>query len=212
MKKVKLFVIYFLVLSIFPAMAISTSSLLAQEKFDISTLNSSQYKQIFDDPRPWAKEFYTKVLPPTIYKKLTYDMEAMKKAWAEAIGFKAPDVVGKIAPEIKPGKYSYKDKEKYPGLKELMIPYFYERFKPGGPPFAGNFSEITIVPTRQYYVNLPLAEATKKTWASPNWMIKATSNTKVMLPDIPFLNLLENLKLDKSCTILKGAARSGRVK
>jgi hypothetical protein len=86
----------------------------------------------------------------------------MKKAWAEAIGFAAPEVVGKIAPEIKPGKYTWQDKEKYPGLKALMIPYHYERFKPGEPPFAGNFPEIEVIPTRQYYHTLPLAEATKK--------------------------------------------------
>lgn len=64
-------------------------------------------------------------------------------------------------PEIKPGKYSYKDKEKFPGLKELMIPHHYKRFNPGGPPFAGNFPEITVVPTKQYYWALPIAEATK---------------------------------------------------
>lgn len=70
--------------------------------------------------------------------------------------------MGKIAPEMKPGKYTYKDKEKYPGFKELMIPYDYERFNPGGPPIAGNFPEIEIIPTRQYYHGLRIAEATLK--------------------------------------------------
>jgi len=32
--------------------------------------------------------------------------------------------------------YTYKDKEQYPGLKELMYPDLYQRFKPGAPPHA----------------------------------------------------------------------------
>ena len=86
----------------------------------------------------------------------------MKSLWAEVVGFRAPDVVGKIVPEIKPGKYTYKDKEKYPGFKELMWPELYKRFNPGAPPHVGNFPEIEIVPTRQYYWALPIAKETKK--------------------------------------------------
>ncbi len=123
-----------------------------------------KHKKWIDDPAPLNKVLpYSKILPADVYAKLTFDVEAMKKAWEEVVGFKAPDVVGKVAPEIKPGKYSYKDIQTMPGLKELMIPYYREHaFKPGGPPWIGNFSEFTIVPTRQYYYALPIAEATKQ--------------------------------------------------
>lgn len=70
-------------------------------------------------------------------------------------------MVGKVAPEIKPGKYTYADRDKHPGLQKLMIPAHWARFKPGGPPLAGNFSEIEVVPTRQYYWALAIAKATQ---------------------------------------------------
>jgi hypothetical protein len=122
-----------------------------------------KHKAFFDDPRPYVDNFGPKqLLPPDLYSKLTYNEEKMKKEWSEVVGFKAPDVVGNIAPEIKPGKYSYKDLAKYPGLKELMIPTIYEWIKPGGPPHAGSIPEFEIIPTRQYYWALPIAEATKQ--------------------------------------------------
>jgi hypothetical protein len=120
-------------------------------------------KEAFDDPTPYLKVYGPKqIMPPEEYAKLSFDIGVMKKKWAEVVGFKAPDVVGKIAPEIKPGKYSYKDKDKFPGLKELMIPNHYERFKPAGPPYALNFSEMEVVPTQQIWYYPPLAEATLK--------------------------------------------------
>jgi len=137
----------------------------AAKKYKISIAELNKNKAIFDDPRPYLKEgpiSYKKIIPTDVYSQLTYDVGAMKRAWAEVIGFRAPDVVGKIAPEIKPGTYTYKDKNKYPGLKKLMIPALYKMFKPGGPPYAGNFPEIKVVPTRQYYWALPVAEATRK--------------------------------------------------
>lgn len=114
-----------------------------------------------DDPRPLYKDLdWKKILPKAEVDKLLIDPEEAKKAWAELVGFRAPDVVGKIAPEIKPGKYNYKDKAQYPGLKELMIPYHYEIFKPGAPPFPGNFSQIEIIPTRQYYQSTGFSKLT----------------------------------------------------
>ena len=136
----------------------------AQKEYTITFDQVEKQKAFFDDPRPLFKNLTMKqILPPDVYAKMTYDVGAMKQAWSELVGFKAPDIVGKIAPEIKPGKYTYQDKEKYPGLKQLMIPLHYDTFfKPGGPPHAGNFPEIEIIPTRQYYYALPVAEATKK--------------------------------------------------
>lgn len=161
MRKAKIIAMCFLVCSL--ALGIMMPPVCAGEEFKMTALDVREHKGLLDDPRPYLKGLYKKILPPEIYAKLTYDVEAMKKLWAEIVGFKAPDVVGKIAPEIKPGTYSYRDKEKYPGLKELMIPDSYNRrFKPGGPPHAGNFPEIKVIPTRQYYWALPVGEATKK--------------------------------------------------
>lgn len=162
MGKVRIFIIH--IMAFFLALGMLTPVVWAGEEFKITATEFLEHKKMFDDPRPYLKTLtYEKVLPPEVYAKMTYDMEAMKKLWSEVVGFKAPDVVGKIAPEIKPGTYSYKDKGKYPGLKELMIPLHYDMFfKPGGPPFAGNFPEIKVVPTRQYYWALPVAKATKE--------------------------------------------------
>jgi hypothetical protein len=121
------------------------------------------HKKQYDDPRPFMKTFGPKqVLPPELYEKLCYDVEEMKDKWAEVVGFRSPDIVGKIAPDIKPGSYSCKDKESYPGLKELMWPDLYNRFSPSAPPHAGNIPEFELVPTQQYYWALPIAEATDR--------------------------------------------------
>ncbi|MBT8339659.1 MAG: DUF1329 domain-containing protein [Desulfatitalea sp.] len=164
MKKVTVFVICIWAVTL--AWAITAPTLWAAEEFSLVTVKAFQKnKAFYDDPRPLYLSDainYKKILPPEVYAELTYDVEAMKKVWAENTGFRAPDVVGKIAPEIKPGTYSYKDKDKYPGLKALMSEYHYNRFIPGGPPFAGNFPEIKIVPTKQYYYALPIAQSTKK--------------------------------------------------
>ncbi|MBT8342445.1 MAG: DUF1329 domain-containing protein [Desulfatitalea sp.] len=150
---------------VFALSGIFSTGLLATEAFEIPTVNEFVNKrEFYDDPTPWRKSDtfdYKKFLPPEVYDALSYDVETMKKLWADLIGFKAPDLVNKVAPEIKPGTYSYKDKEQHPGLKALMTEYHYNRFKPGGKPFAGNFPEMKIVPTRQYYYSIPVAEATK---------------------------------------------------
>lgn len=161
MKKVKL--IDFSLLVFFFALFMMTTVVWAAEEYRVTRADFEKHKSLIDDPRPILKDLsYKKVLPAAVYAKLTYDVEAMKSLWAEAVGFRAPDVVGKIAPEIIPGTYTYKDKEKYPGFKELMYATMYNRFNPGAPPHAGNFPEIKIVPTRQYYWALPIAKATKE--------------------------------------------------
>ena len=88
-------------------------------------------------------------------------MEEAKKLQEELVGFKSPDLVGKIAPEIKPGKYTYQDLESSPGLKELLPPEFLIHIKPGGPPLVGNIPEFEIVPTRQMYWYTRYGRATK---------------------------------------------------
>jgi hypothetical protein len=161
MEKAKLFFIVTLVF--FLGLFMLTPSSWCQ-KITLSHDDITRAKAVFDDPKPLYKELpLSKVLPPDSYRKLVHDPDAMKSAWADVLGFRAPDVVGKIAPEIKPGTYTYQDRDKYPGLKELMLPGLWKHhFKPGGPPFVGNFTEFKIVPTRQYYWALPIAKATKE--------------------------------------------------
>jgi hypothetical protein len=86
----------------------------------------------------------------------------MKKGTAELLGFTSPERVGKIAPEIKPGEYTYKDLEKYAGLKELFPPEILPHIKAPGLPFVCNIPEFNIMPTRQIYSSVPLLEATKR--------------------------------------------------
>jgi hypothetical protein len=142
------------------------SGVWAQVKYEVGAKDLEKYKEALDDPSPFytKTEGFKKLMPPEAYAKVTYDVEAMKKGWADVIGFKAPDVVGKTYPEIKPGKYTYKDKAKLP-FDKLMWKLMYDRFNPtptSGKRHAGNFTEIEVVPTRQYYHSLPVVEATKK--------------------------------------------------
>ena len=46
------------------------------------------------------------VLPPEIWDLVATDVEEAKKQTAEILGFRSPELVGKIAPEIKLGKYT----------------------------------------------------------------------------------------------------------
>lgn len=161
MTKIKLFAIFATLLCL--TLAAGASVCGAADVYNVSVAQIEKHKALFDDPRPLFKELsYKKIMPPEVYKKFVYDIGAMKKMWAELVGFKAPEMVGKIAPELKPGRYSHTDKAKHPGFKKLMFPDMYKRFAAGARPHVGNFSDIVVVPTKQYYWALPIAQATKK--------------------------------------------------
>ena len=146
----------------FVLLVMSPPAVWAQKLYGTTWDDILAAKANYDDPsKLFEKLPHSKVIPKEVLDKITYDQNEMKRLWAEVIGFKAPDVVGRIAPGIKPGKYTYQDKEKYP-FKELMIPEHYDRFAPGGEPRAGNFPEITVIPTKQYYTALPYAQKTKE--------------------------------------------------
>jgi len=120
-------------------------------------------KNIFDDQRDLIKTYHPKdVLPPEIWNRMHFDVDKMKALWAELVGFTAPELVGKIAPEVKPGKYTYKDVAQSPGLKKLFPPVFLKTIKAGGPPHIGNIMDFEIEPTRQFHLALPAAEITKR--------------------------------------------------
>ncbi len=128
-----------------------------------SVATMDENKMLFDDPRPVLKNLsLKKIVPKGLYDKLVFDQEEMKSLWSELVGFKAPDMVGKIAQEIKPGKYTYKDVQQTAGFKQLMYQDLYNRIGPGGPPHIGKIPEFEIIPTRQYYWALPIAKAAKQ--------------------------------------------------
>jgi len=186
MKKAKVFVMCLIVFSIPLVMKIQVLRG-AEKEYKFTVEEFLKAKADFDDPRPVLKDMsFKKMMPPEVYGKLIYDVEEMKKLWAECIGFKSPDEVGKIAPEIKPGKYSYMDKGKYPGLKELMIPAHYEMFNPGKSPHAGNFPEIEVVPTRQYYWSTPIAKATKENMGRTKLDSEGYINNDTYVAGYPF--------------------------
>jgi len=138
----------------------------AIERYQYTLTDFNECKENLDDPQPFftCNEQWKKWIPAEVYEKLIYEPEEMKKIWAGIVGFKAPDVVEKMAPEIKPGKYSLADKKKYPFDKLMPQLYFNKFNQPGvdGPNHAGNFTGFEVVPTRQYYYSLPVAEATQK--------------------------------------------------
>ena len=153
--------IYFV--AIFASAAASDGELPRPETYIPTVADIRRHKAFYDDPRPILKTFGPKqVLPQALYSRLTYDVEKMQNVWSDLVGFRAPDLVGKIAPDIVPGHYSFKDLEKYPGFKMLMPPVLYRQIRPGGPPLGGSVPEFEVIPTRQYYWALPIALASKR--------------------------------------------------
>jgi len=128
-----------------------------------STNDMIKAKAIFDDNKDLFVTYHPKdILPPEIWETITYDIDKMKAAWKDLVGFTAPELVGKIAPEIKPGKYTYKDLDKYPGIKKLFPEVILKTIKAGGPPHVGNIMDFEIEPTTQMFASLPAAEVTKR--------------------------------------------------
>jgi len=120
-------------------------------------------KAVCDDNRDPVVTFHPKdIVPPEVWELMHWDVGKMQALWAEIVGFKSPDLVGKISPEIKPGKYTYKDVEQCAGLKELFPEYVQQTIKPGGPPAICNIMDFEIEPTQVLHLALPAAEITKR--------------------------------------------------
>ena len=110
---------------LFPLAAWAEEKLPAPETYMLHPTEFHEIKSPTDDPRDLTVTFPLKdIIPPEIWDKINFDQEKMKKGSVELLGFTAPELVGKIAPEIKPGKYTYKDVEQNPALKELFPPEF----------------------------------------------------------------------------------------
>ena len=71
--------------------------------------------------------------------------------WEKMMGFKAPDIVGKVAPEIKPGMViDSSNYAQFPGLKELLPKSLYDRFDPAS---YAPLAPMKIVKTDQYHLS-----------------------------------------------------------
>ncbi len=148
---------------IFPLGAWAGEKLPAPETYMPHPSKIHQIKSATDDPRDLTvTSSINDVIPPEILALVHFDQEKMKKGTSEMFGYTAPELVGKIAPGIKPGKYTYRDLEKYPGFKELFPPELLQQVRAPGPPFVCSIEAFEIIPTRQIYSSLPQIEATKK--------------------------------------------------
>ena len=133
--------------------------------YEVSIRDILDVKAALDDPTPFYTEceYFKKFIPAKIWDQITVDQDASRAAWEKAVGFRSKDVVGQIAPEIKPGKYSLTDKEKLP-FKELMTPHHYQRFNSPGqaglPKHIGYFTEFEVVETQQIWHAEAVAKAT----------------------------------------------------
>jgi len=162
-------VILFFSAALLPLAAWAAEDWPAPETYLPSADEMMKKKATYDDKTDLFVTFHPKdVLPPEMWNRIHWDIDKMQELWAELIGFKSPDRVGKIAPEIKPGKYSYQDMEKYPGFKELFPEYIYKTVKAGGPPIVCNVMDFELEPTRQFFMAMPAAEITKQRLGKTN--------------------------------------------
>jgi len=163
LKIAKCNIMVLLTLALFSSIVLAEEKIPAPESYMPHPSEVPDIKKATDDPRDLTVTYALKdVVPPEIMKLLTFDQEKMKKGSVELLGFTAPELVGKIAPEIKSGHYTYKDLEKYPGFKELFPPEFVMHIKEPGPPFVCSIPDFEIIPTVQYHHCLPYIELTKQ--------------------------------------------------
>lgn len=75
----------------------------------------------------------------------------LAKEWEKMMGYKAPDLVGKIAPDIKEGMViDSTNYQQYPGLKELLPKSLYDRLDPNS---YAPLAPIKIANTAQYHLS-----------------------------------------------------------
>ena len=148
---------------LFPMVAWAEKNLPEPETYMPRPTELDKIKSPTDDPRDLTVTYPLKdVIPPEIWAKITFDQEEMKKGSVELLGFAAPELVGKIAPEIKPGKYTFKDVQQNPALKDLFPPEFVMHLRQPGPPYVCAIPEFEIIPTIQHHLCLPYIEITQR--------------------------------------------------
>jgi len=105
LNEIKCGLLFCLVLILVPLASQAEEKLPYPETY-VPSAQEKQIKAVFDDPRDlFVEKTYKDIVPPEVYNRITFDQEKMKKEWAELRGFTALELVGKIAPEIKSGKY-----------------------------------------------------------------------------------------------------------
>ncbi len=161
--KVAIFIVFCFAVTFLTPVAYAAEQLPHPQTYMVHPGQVSKIIKMLDDPKDLIVTYPLKdAVPPEVYRMLTFDIEDAKMVTEEIVGFKSPDLVGNIAPEIKPGKYTYKDVEKSPGLRELFPPEFLSFIKPGGPPLVGSIPEFEIIPTRQLYWYPGICRLTKQ--------------------------------------------------
>jgi len=163
-KKSAKFILFFWgVAALLPLNAWAGEKLTHPSTYKPKTSEAKKILGIVDDPRDLMATSPPKdVMPPEIWEYMTFDVEEAERLNAELVGFKSPDVVGKLSPEIKPGKYTYKDVEQNPGFKDLFTPEIQLHIRAAGPPLPCSIEEFEIIPTTPIYWFLRYAEATKR--------------------------------------------------
>ena len=68
------------------------------DPYPITMEDVNKVKKMLNDPRPQitGSDNLKAWIPDDVWQSLVYDEEEMKKLWSEIVGFKAPDVVGKL--------------------------------------------------------------------------------------------------------------------
>jgi len=162
-KQIKSVMFFWVLAALLPLSAWAEETLPDPETYRVLPSEVPDIIKMLDDPKNLIDTYPLKnAVPPEVYKCMTFDVEEAKKQTAEIVGFTSPDLVNKIAPEIKPGKYTHQDVKNSPEFSDLFPPEFLDRIKPGGPPLIGNISEFEIVPTRQLYWYPGFYKATKE--------------------------------------------------
>ena len=164
LKSIKYFLVFLLTATFLPLLVFAAEQLPHADTYVRGPKEMMKVKSVLDNEPKDLVAIYPpeKAVPLEIHKLLITNIEESERGTEELLGFKAPDLVGKIAPEIKPGKYTYKDLEKFPGLKELLPPEALLYIRPGGPPLIGAIPEFEIIPTRQFYWHTNFCDMTKQ--------------------------------------------------
>lgn len=151
------------IVALLPLMAQAEEEMPAPETYIVPASEIHTIKKMLDDPRNLMASYPLKdAVPQGVYNYLTFDVKEAKKLHEEIVGIRSPDMVGKIAPDIKPGKYTYQDLEQSPELKDLFPPEFLHHMRPAGPPLIGAIPEFEIIPTSQLYHYVKYNKTTKE--------------------------------------------------
>lgn len=102
----------------------------------------------------WRWPTTKEIIPPDVFEEVVpphVGPKELSEMWHEVVGLKATDLVGKIAPKIRPGMVtSTKELDNNLGLKKLLPSSVYMVLK--GESFLKPFDEMEIVPTRELYL------------------------------------------------------------